>query len=67
MSESAFEAVARCSKTLKLDFCAEEFVYMAQDRCCGGCISALKHQEDGNDDPDASALEQTPAEGSKGF
>ena len=29
MSESAFEAVARCSKTLKLDFCAEEFAYMA--------------------------------------
>ena len=31
MSESAFEAVARCSKTLKLDFCAEEFAYMAQE------------------------------------
>ena len=32
MNESAFETVARCSKTLKLDFNAEEFAYMAQER-----------------------------------
>ncbi len=32
MNESAFETVARCCKTLKLDFNGEEFAYMAQER-----------------------------------
>ncbi len=32
MNESTFETVARCSKTLQLDFNTEEFTHMAQER-----------------------------------